>query len=641
VTQQVQGVFAHLAGFQAAMPQDYDDDVALFSTIMAQERQALAPVRGSTLSETLAASADPRARALASNATASHDESDVPFLLSLLSSVDPAVLEAAADAIWKLAIGGRARAAVHKANGARPLVALLAHKEPRVVRVAAGAVSILALDGAHRTIILASGGAGALAGVLNTGGEREAEQAARATTNLAADDVARTSLIDHSVSAYLAMRLQRRRSPATLREAVCRAIAALASSDGETSARAANEFAEAGGMMALVDALQPGGGGGGDAATSAAGMGGGGGSGGGGGGGGSELSEALIAAGMAAAAGGAGVGVGGAGATGLSARAPERAPEGLEGQLVTIVGVAARPELNGQRGAVVAFHSATGRYHVRLDSGETVALRPNSVQLLSAAAAAAAAADGSNSPLLKAAVRAARSLAMHRTTADDLVRLGALPSLISHLGSRTPEIAAASAYALGALATVEAHRPALLSARAVAMLLRCLGEGTDRSVQEPACAALRALALHPAVRAELADARKLGPIVAVLSRGDAQAREAAAGLLGSIALHAQGRRAMLDAGAVPPLIKLLPLRHEPTQEAAARALKNLAFEPDGVTQIAKAGGTQPLVRLLKSGSEALHSAASAALEVLTMEAHSRERVLKATPSWLAPGLAGS
>ena len=617
------------------MPQDYDDDVALFSTIMAQERQALAPARGSTLSETLAASADPRARALASNATASHDESDVPFLLSLLSSVDPAVLEAAADAIWKLAIGGRARAAVHKANGARPLVALLAHKEPRVVRVAAGAVSILALDGAHRTTILASGGAGALAGVLNTGGEREAEQAARATTNLAADDVARTSLIDHSVSAYLAMRLQRRRSPATLREAVCRAIAALASSDGETSARAANEFAEAGGMMALVDALQPGGGGGGDAATSAAGMGG------GGGGGGSELSEALIAAGMAAAAGGAGAGVGGAGATGLSARAPERAPEGLEGQLVTIVGVAARPELNGQRGAVVAFHSATGRYHVRLDSGETVALRPNSVQLLSAAAAAAAAADGSNSPLLKAAVRAARSLAMHRTTADDLVRLGALPSLISHLGSRTPEIAAASAYALGALATVEAHRPALLSARAVAMLLRCLGEGTDRSVQEPACAALRALALHPAVRDELADARKLGPIVAVLSRGDAQAREAAAGLLGSIALHAQGRRAMLDAGAVPPLIKLLPLRHEPTQEAAARALKNLAFEPDGVTQIAKAGGTQPLVRLLKSGSEALHSAASAALEVLTMEAHSRERVLKATPSWLAPGLAGS
>ena len=609
------------------MPQDYDDDVALFSTIMAQERQALAPARGSTLSETLAASADPRARAMASNATASHDESDVPFLLSLLSSADPAVLEAAADALWKLAIGGRARAAVHKANGARPLVALLAHKEPRVVRVAAGAVSILALDGAHRTIILASGGAGALAGVLNTGGEREAEQAARATTNLAADDVARTSLIDHSVSAYLAMRLQRRRSPATLREAVCRAIAALASSDSETSERAANEFAEAGGMMALVDALQPGGGGGGDAATSAAGMGG------GGGGGGSELSEALIAAGMAAAAGGAGAG---AGATGLSARAPE----GLEGQLVTIVGVAARPELNGQRGAVVAFHSATGRYHVRLDSGETVALRPNSVQLLSAAAAAAAAADGSNSPLLKAAVRAARSLAMHRTTADDLVRLGALASLISHLGSRTPEIAAASAYALGALATVEAHRPALLSARAVAMLLRCLGEGTDRSVQEPACAALRALALHPAVRAELADARKLGPIVAVLSRGDAQAREAAAGLLGSIALHAQGRRAMLDAGAVPPLIKLLPLRHEPTQEAAARALKNLAFEPDGVTQIAKAGGTQPLVRLLKSGSEALHSAASAALEVLTMEAHSRETVLKATPNWLAPGQAG-
>ena len=34
----------------------------------------------------------------------------------------------------------------------------------------------------------------------------------------------------------------------------------------------------------------------------------------------------------------------------------------LEGQLVTIVGVAARPELNGQRGTVLAYH---GRLHAQ------------------------------------------------------------------------------------------------------------------------------------------------------------------------------------------------------------------------------------------------------------------------------------
>eukprot|EP00665_Eupelagonemidae_sp_cell47_P000933 gene933-8134_t len=49
------------------------------------------------------------------------NEQDVPFLLSMLSSTDAAVLEASADALWKLAIGAPARAAVHKANGTRDL----------------------------------------------------------------------------------------------------------------------------------------------------------------------------------------------------------------------------------------------------------------------------------------------------------------------------------------------------------------------------------------------------------------------------------------------------------------------------------------------------------------------------------------
>ena len=263
-----------------------------------------------------------------------------------------------------------------------------------------------------------------------------------------------------------------------------------------------------------------------------------------------------------------------------------------------------------------------------------VALRPACVHKVSAAALAAAMADGTNTPLAKAAVRAARALANHRKAADDLMRHGVLPSLVHFLGSKAPDVAAAAASAIGALATVEAHRLSIASSRGVAMLLRCLGEGCERSVQEPACTALRALCLHGSVREQLADATSLAPVVAVLSKGDAQAREAAAGVLGSIAMAPKGREAVLSANAVPALVKLLPLRHEPTQEAAARAIKSLALSAEGAAQITKAGGTQPLVRLLKSGSQVLHSAASASLETLTMEAAQREKLLASMPDFV-------
>ena len=200
--------------------------------------------------------------------------------------------------------------------------------------------------------------------------------------------------------------------------------------------------------------------------------------------------------------------------------------------------------------------------------------------------------------------------------------------------TRVSETAAAAA--IGALATGAAHRSAIANSRGVAMLLRCLGEGCDRSVQEPASAALRVLCLDPAVRDQLAGAPSLAAVVAVLSRGDAQAREAAAGVLGSVAMAPKGREAVLRAQAVQPLVKLLPLRHEPTQEAACRAIKNLALSAEGAGMITKAGGTQPLVRLLKSGSEVLHSAASAALETLTMEASQREKLLASMPDVVQP-----
>lgn len=596
---------------------DDSADAALFARLSTIERKSLVPAKGLTLSETLARSTDTRMQAL--SGLSADESSDVPFLLSLLSSNDPAVLEAGADALWKLAIGGAARALIHRANGSRPLVALLGNREPRVVRSAAGALSILALDAGQRTTILAAGGASALSAVLADGGDREAEQAARAAANLASDEPTRASLVDQGTCTHLAAVLRRRRSTPGLREAACRALAALATDDGSgegntaadgsgAAERAAAAYCEAGGTASLIDCLQPG-----AAAEPNGGI-----------GHGTQGcgGHGSVAASVAAIVASASV----EGAADAKGKVDD-----LEGHQVNIAGVAARPELNGQSGVVHSFHASSGRYHVRLESGEMVALRPACVHRVSAAALAAAMADDTNTPLAKAAVRAVRALANHRKAADELMRLGALPSLVHLLGSRAPEVAAAAATAIGALATGAVHRPTIAGSRGVAMLLRCLGEGCDRSVQEPACAALRVLCLEASVREQLAGAPSLTAVVAVLSRGDAQAREAAAGLLGSVAISPKGREAVLGAQAVQPLVKLLPLRHEPTQEAACRAIKNLAMSAEGAGEITKAGGTQPLVRLLKSGSEVLHSAASAALETLTMDATQRERLLASIP----------
>ena len=71
------------------------DDASLFASLQQAERSALVPAKTATLSETMMASSDPRMQALASHAASTtNDEADVPFLLSLLSSGDAAVLEA-------------------------------------------------------------------------------------------------------------------------------------------------------------------------------------------------------------------------------------------------------------------------------------------------------------------------------------------------------------------------------------------------------------------------------------------------------------------------------------------------------------------------------------------------------------------
>ena len=50
------------------------------------------------------------------------------------------------------------------------------------------------------------------------------------------------------------------------------------------------------------------------------------------------------------------------------------------GSAVNLGGLKGRPELNGTRGTVVAFHADKGRYAIRLPSAEKILLRPENLQ---------------------------------------------------------------------------------------------------------------------------------------------------------------------------------------------------------------------------------------------------------------------
>ena len=226
-------------------------DIALFSRMAAhQPRPAAAPSGSGSLLEVLHASTDPRAQALATHASST----DVEFLLSLLSSPDAAVLEAATDALWKLIINSQNRAAVHRLGGTRTLLALLGHTEPRVQRVAAGACGILALEAELRTALVSGGAAGSLSLLLAGKSERVAEQAARAVANLAVGEPPRHALVETGAPQRLAQVLMQARSSASLREACCRAIAALMGGFA-AGAEGAAAFCAAGGVPSVVHCL--------------------------------------------------------------------------------------------------------------------------------------------------------------------------------------------------------------------------------------------------------------------------------------------------------------------------------------------------------------------------------------------------
>ena len=209
---------------------DDDADAALFAAHLdAQQRAGVVPTEGpASLSHAMAQSNDPRMQALASHASGGRQGADVEFLLSLLTSTDAAVLEAATDALWKLGIAAQNRGALARLGGGRALLPLLTHADARVQRVAAGACAIFCLDASLRRALLDGGAAGSLAALLADAPERVAEQAARAAANvMAAAEADRAALVRAGVAGALAAMLRRARGATAVsaREAGCRALA--------------------------------------------------------------------------------------------------------------------------------------------------------------------------------------------------------------------------------------------------------------------------------------------------------------------------------------------------------------------------------------------------------------------------------
>ena len=120
--------------------------------------------------------------------------------------------------------------------------------------VAAGACGILALEAELRTALVSGGAAGSLSLLLAGKSERVAEQAAKAVANLAVGEAARQALVETGAPERLAQLLMQAGPSASLREACCRAIAALVGGFA-AGAEGAAAFCAAGGVPSVVHCL--------------------------------------------------------------------------------------------------------------------------------------------------------------------------------------------------------------------------------------------------------------------------------------------------------------------------------------------------------------------------------------------------
>jgi len=129
-------------------------------------------------------------------------------------------------------------------------------------------------------------------------------------------------------------------------------------------------------------------------------------------------------------------------------------------------------------------------------------------------------------------------------------------------------------------------------------------------------------------------------LVLQLSGGGKQTERAAAALaslaganddnVSNFSKHkADVRAAIAAAGGIPPLVALARGGSDGQKEAAAGALANLAWNADNQVAIAQAGGIPPLVALARGGSDGQKEAAAGALANLAWNADNKKAIKKA------------
>ena len=139
-------------------------------------------------------------------------------------------------------------------------------------------------------------------------------------------------------------------------------------------------------------------------------------------------------------------GAAGAASSSKTGAAAAAAGSSLSGQTVTVVGLEARPELNGQRGKVGTYDASKGRYAVQLDGmlkADSIMLKADNMVLASATASAGATAgDASAASALPAAPVALATAALSPDYREALALAHAELSQLLLLHRRTIEASA-------------------------------------------------------------------------------------------------------------------------------------------------------------------------------------------------------
>ena len=132
------------------------------------------------------------------------------------------------------------------------------------------------------------------------------------------------------------------------------------------------------------------------------------------------------------------------------------------------------------------------------------------------------------------------------------------------------------------------------------------------------------------IRAKIAAAGAIPPLVQLLSSPSAGAPEAAARTLAELAVDSKVGLEIAAAGAIPPLVKLLWARSAGAQEHAAWALDQLASGARSSASAIKAAGAIPLL-------DNLQGAASSSMAIREATRHALQTLKKGTPSaWPLP-----